>query len=174
MSGAKLKALRKQTKSYISLAVMALVLSACLGDPYSGSYTNRRPHESDLVGTWVPNQNTLRDMRNRGRYPIEQGRTSLILRADGKFEMLDMPDWWRDPFGRPHGHLESSSGTWKLKENSTGPVWEIELQFPTWWTTTALRNEKPPYFIHFTIGDPDNGEAMTFIRKSENSLPSSH
>ena len=153
----------KKYAFYISLGTILLV--GCQGNPYLSSYTAAKPNESDLVGTWVPDNDSMKDIRERGGYDIDNANTKLILRPDGGLEMLNMPDWWQDPFGRSHGTFRSDSGTWMLREHSPGTWWEIELTFPKAWTTTPIRREKPPYLIHFTLGDPDAGHAMTFVRQ---------
>lgn len=151
----------------LSFTLLGILLVAC-GDPYSSSYTTTRPNEGDLIGTWVPDKDAVKDMRDRGRYDIERASTKLILRSDGSFEMVDIPDWWREPFGRSHGRLQSDRGTWRLKEHSPGGWWELGLDLPSWGgTAVALRRDKLPYLIHFTLGDPDNGDAMTFVRQSQ-------
>lgn len=157
--------MKKQTR-YLLVALAALSMVGCVGDPFLSSYTKTKPNEADLIGTWVPNPDTIKDMRDRGRYEVENAKTRLVLGSDGSFEMVDIPDWWREPLGRSHSHLESDHGTWKLKEYSPGTRWELGLYFPSWGgTTISLRRDKPPYLIHITLGDPDNGDAMTFVRQ---------
>lgn len=149
----------------LSITLAGALLAAC-GDPYLSSYTTTKPNEADLIGTWVPDTDTLKDIRDRGHYDMDRASTRLILRSDGSFEMVDIPDWWRDPFGKSEGRLQSDRGTWRLKEQSPGSLWELGLDFPRWGgTTISLRRNKSPYLIHFTLGDPDNGEAMTFVRQ---------
>ena len=159
--------LNKLQVRFLVVTFATMAVFGCQGDPYSSSYTRNRPNEADLIGKWVPDEATLKNMRDKGRYNTNKTRTSLTLYSDGSFEMVDMPDWWRDPFGKPHGVLQSDSGYWKLKEHSPGSWWEIDFDFPKWGgTTTALRRETPPFIIHFTLGDADSGDAMVFVRQS--------
>jgi hypothetical protein len=149
------------------LVVSCLLLDGCQGDPYYSSYTHAEPNKSDLVGTWVPDGNTMKDLRNNGRYDISKATTKLMLGADGSFEMVDMPDWWREPSGESHKGFVSSLGKWRLDYNDYNKWWEIVLNLPDFGTSINLRRETSPYLIHITIGDPDEGHAMTFIRKDE-------
>ena len=159
--------LRRASRYLSSVALTGILLVAC-GDPYLSNYTAAKPNESDLVGTWVPDKETVKDIRDRGGYDIDRASIKLILGSDGSFEMVDIPDWWREPFGRSQGRLQSDRGTWRLKEHSPGSWWELALNFPGWGgTAVPLRRAKPPYLIHFTLGDPDAGHAMTFERQSQ-------
>lgn len=141
-----------------------MMLVSCQGDPYSGSYTRSRPSETDLVGTWVPDATTLAYMRKTGRYDTSRMHNRLMLHSDGKFELFDMPDWWEDGFGRSHGSFDSSSGKWNVGQHPDDKTWEIELITATRNTSMSLRGQKPPYLIHVTIGDPDQGYAMVFVK----------
>ena len=118
--------LRIAPSCLLSVTLSGILLVAC-GDPYLSSYTTTQPNEAELIGTWVPDKDRAKDMRDRGRYDIDRASTKLILRSDGSFEMVDIPDWWREPFGRSHGRLQSDRGTWRLKEHSPGSWWELGL-----------------------------------------------
>lgn len=114
------KVLMKTQTRYMLGALAAIALVGCVGDPYLSSYTKSKPKEADLIGTWLPHKDTIKDMRDRGRYEVDNAQTRLTLLSDGSFEMVDMPDWWREPLGRSHGRLQTDRGTWKLKEHSPG------------------------------------------------------
>jgi hypothetical protein len=158
---------KQGAKRYVFTSLAGIMLVACIGDPYLSSYTTNKPNEGDLIGIWVPDKDTVKDMHDRGGYPTEKAKTSLTLKPDGTFEMVDMPDWWREPFGTSHGRLTAyDRGTWRLKEHSPGGRWEIGLDFPSFGSTAiSLRRNKPPYIIHFILGDPDSGNAMTFVKE---------
>jgi len=141
-----------------------MMLVGCQGDPYSGTYTRTRPNETDLIGRWVPDAATLAYMRTGGGYDTSRMHTRIVLRSDGTFELFDMPDWWRDGFGRSHGSFESSSGKWNVGQHPDDKSWEIELAFRAWNTSMSLRGQKPPYLIHVTLGDPDQNDAMVFVK----------
>ena len=156
---------RRKRRSYLFATVIALSLLACIGDPNLSSYTKTRPKEADLIGTYVPDKSTIKDMHDRGAYSTAKARTSLTLRADGTFEMIDMPDWWREPFGTSHGRLESDFGTWRVAEHTPGGWWELAVDFPKWGgTVIPLSGKNPPYVILFVLGDPDSSNSMSFVR----------
>jgi len=142
-----------------------LFFSACTGDPYLSSYTSSKPNEGDMIGTWTPNSATLKDMSQRGGYDTSKSIPKLIVRADGRIDLLDMPDWWLDPFGRSSHTIRSDFGTWKLKQHGDKAWWELSLDLrDQGGRIVQLRGERPPYSIHFTLGDPDEGDAMVFLR----------
>jgi len=152
-------------RSFLLSVILASVMLVSCGNPYSSSYTRAKPREADLYGTWIPDTSTLKDLRDRGRYNLDKGIPKLVLQSNGQFEMTNMPDWWRDSFGRSNMRLESDRGSWEIHENGPG-TWGLSLDSSKFGINQMifLRKQSPPYLIHFTIGDPDEGEAMVFVR----------
>ena len=153
------------------LVLSGLFSSACnvpLGKLLS-SYgcVSAQPNKNEIVGVWVPNAETVEDIRIRGKYNPTVS-TKLILRADGSFEMENMPDWWKNGFGESYGGFESNSGTWKLSDGG-GTCWQIDLRFPNLGRSVGLLEHrfggKPRYVIEVILGDPDSGEEMIFVRQ---------
>ncbi len=130
-------------------------------------YTRSRPTEAAVAGMYVPNTGTLADMRSRGRYDVSARETSLILRDDASFEMIDMPDWWRHSSGESWQGFLHWSGTWRIRQNSPDKTWSLELTMGQLTTFADLGNQKPPYAIYFVLGDPDESRGMTFVRVNE-------
>src|SRR5262249_14445569 len=84
----------------LTMFSFALLLSGCINNGIEWSewsFTRTKPNPSDLVGIWAPTDATIKDMKEQGAYTISIHQ--LILRADGTFEMINMPDWWKDGFG---------------------------------------------------------------------------
>jgi len=132
------------------------------------TFTRTKPDRSDLVGTWIPTANTIKDMKERGGYAISNHE--LTLQVDGSFTMTNMPDWWTDGFGESKTNFVSGSGTWELDEEKivrNWKVWRIFLKSPEFGTSIHVRKQKPPYLIHITLGDPDSGLSMLFERRSK-------
>jgi hypothetical protein len=124
-------------------------------------FTRTKPAESDVVGTWRPTVDTLKDIRGRGHYPV--ATHEIILRADHTFSMRNMPDWWSNGFGESHGQFESGDGTWQLEAGkNVWQIWVIRLHFPSVTTSINLYRQRPPYLIFIRVGDPNNGDAMFF------------
>lgn len=155
-------------RTYFFLS-LALLLSGCMNNGIEWSeltFTRKKPNQAELIGTWVPTAATIKDLKDRGGYAIS--KHELILRADGSFSMVNMPDWWTDSFGQSKKGFESGSGKWQLyQDRDPWTVWAIELDFPKFTVPNAihLRRQKPPYLIHITVGDPDSGHAMLFEKR---------
>ncbi len=149
-----------------ALAAAALLAGCPAVDLKELQFTRTKPTETELVGTWRPTDNTLKEIRGRGRYPVETHE--IILRADHTFSIRNMPDWWSDGFGYSHGQFESCEGTWGLGA-SKGPwqIWMIWVRFGPGTRSINLYRQRPPYLIFIRIGDPNNGEAMLFERGPE-------
>ena len=129
---------------------------------------SEEPDRAEIVGTWVPDPATVEDMGGRGGYDVTVP-TSLILRVDGTFEMVNMPDWWNSGVGRSYKGFSSTSGRWDLRHDRGH--WSVGL---TYFGGTGSVNlvehrfrDKPRYYIEFILGDPDSGEAMIFVPKEE-------
>jgi hypothetical protein len=76
-------------------------------------FTRTKPLESELVGTWRPTADTLKDIRGRGHYAA--ATHEVVLRQDHTFSIRNMPDWWSNGFGESHGQFEAGDGTWHLE-----------------------------------------------------------
>jgi hypothetical protein len=151
--------------------VVALLLSGCFLPTWPElQYTRSKPSEADLIGSWRPTAETIRDIRGRGRYLATEHE--LILRPDHTLTMRNMPDWWRNGFGESHGHLDSGDGTWKLaREINVWQIWVVQLHFPDFGsrggplnTSIHLYHQRPSYLIFIGVGDPDNAQGMLFER----------
>lgn len=141
--------------------------------------TQERPNEQDLIGKWIPTKESLKDMRDRGHYPV--AKHEVELRSDRTFTMMNMPDWWMNPWGESRKGLDSGSGVWKLTEEEgirsiwaclrkepecKGPLWSLRLKFNNEksFRSVDLARQKAPYLMVFTFGDPDDAYATRFER----------
>jgi hypothetical protein len=143
---------------------LTLCLLACRLPTWNQlNYTRQEPGKVDLVGIWVPDEATLQLMHQNGRYDTRV-QPRLTLRADGSFELVNMPDWWTNNFGESHGEFESYSGNWLISKS--GQVWNVELRPPSGTRFAGLIGQSPPYRIDFTIGDADENESMIFEKQN--------
>ena len=156
------------------LPLSLLLLSGC-PNPDTRHFTKKKPKNEDLVGTYVPDAKTLRWIRQAGKYP--EVENSVVLSADGSFQMINMPDCWTDPFGIPKGRFDSGIGEWqsvRLQE-----WWDLRLTFRSrkefasdphdsgWVTFVPVVGQTPPYRLWLYVGDPDGGQRMIFEKKPE-------
>jgi len=143
-----------------------------------GPPTRTAPHVQGLVGTYRLTSRSVRFVERKGYADLPD--MCIILRADGTFEMKNMPDMWMN-FGRAKRCFDSGSGTWELDSRDAGlaTLWGITLDFDDIQGFTSqvhkngfvysmleLKNQCPPYLIHVTIGDADGSEALEFERVS--------
>jgi hypothetical protein len=153
-------------RTHVLLVCCAAFFACCTWD--SHSHPGRKPDRGDLVGTWVPNARTIEDMRDRGGYDVARAKTKLVLRDDDSFEVVDMPDWWTDGFGRSTRSFQSFVGTWKLIPNANERGWGIALDMVSLDRNQAINllGDKRPYSIYIIVGDPDRDDSMTFQMQS--------
>ncbi len=150
----------------ISLLTIGLFIMGCpMVDVKELNFTRTKPEIKDVIGVWTPDSQTLKDIRERGGYPPV--KHELILRQDGSFSMINMPDWWRDGFGKSKKGFESGTGSWRLSKNKDiWDIWTIELNFPSGIASVNLYRQSSPYLIFIRVGDPNDGNAMFFERTS--------
>jgi hypothetical protein len=143
--------------------VASIVLVGCQYDPFTEVYTTKQPKAEDLVGLYVPSEETKAFIANEGHYsPAE---SSITLSADGSVSMTNIPDWWLTPFGESQGRFHSYHGRWTVQKHQDWWVVGVSLDDATG-TEVFLIGEKAPYKIHIILGDPDGGRGMDFVRSN--------
>jgi hypothetical protein len=143
-------------------ALILALLGGCNGDPYSTTYTVRKPAPKDLPGIYEPDAATLARLPSLGPHQIE-------VRDDGVLLFRAVP---RGTLGEAAASgSESGRGSWSLVQRQKS-WWGLEVHVQELngepvnrYNYLHLRNETPPYLLHATIGDPDSGEASVFERK---------
>jgi hypothetical protein len=160
---------------HTSFALFALLaLTGCPVNLDTERMPTTPPNRADLVGIYRPTADTLTYIRKEGGYAERE--MSLTLKADGTFELENLPDWWHTEWGKPEGGFDSGSGQWDLEKSQDW--WELNLSF-----TDTKRFAKPeagrqgfgpllighaaPYIIAFPFGEPDNGREMQFERAAD-------
>jgi len=146
---------------HILTLAFAVIVAGCQYDPFTAVYTTKQPKAEDLVGWYVPTEETKRFITKEGHYPSVE--SSIALSADGTLTITNIPDWWLTPFGRPEGKFDSRRGKWTVQKHQDWWVIGVNLD-PGFGTDLFLIGEKPPYKIHLIVGDPDEGRGMDFIR----------
>jgi hypothetical protein len=154
----------------IPIFVVALASVACQYDPFAHEFTTVEPTREELVGDYELNDETLNMLRRLGVQPPPQSH--LMLQDDGRFSMSDLPTCWR-LFEECSSATESVSGTWRIEQDDENGWWtirfhllEIEGQPGDFGTPAHLRGDRSPRLVHFTIGDPDMGQALAFQKDS--------
>lgn len=141
-----------------------LLLITCCIDFNPVGYTRSEPRREDLIGTWIPDQKSLADIVERGKYNTTTS-IQLILHPDGSFEMINMPDWWANVHGASSGSFYSFSGTWKTFHPPSSTSWRLLLTSSNNSRPVDLLGQKPPYQLYFVLGDADENRGMIFVKK---------
>jgi hypothetical protein len=143
--------------------LISLLLACRLPTVDQLNYTRTEPKKNDLVGAWVPDKSTLEVLRTRGGYDTST-QTNLVLRDDGSFDLLHMPDWWSDRFGQSNKGFENHTGTWRALNYGDTGIWHIDLRASSGTRLVNLIGQTPPYRLEFVIGDPDSNVSMIFTK----------
>ena len=88
-------------KLVLIIPILIQALNGCVTSGFEWSelsFTRGKPVYADVVGIWMPTAKTLKDMKERGGYAILNHE--IIFKEDGTFSMVNMPDWWKDVFGK--------------------------------------------------------------------------
>lgn len=101
-------------------------------------------------------------MQRNGGYTLSTH--TVTFRADGRFELVNMPDWCLN-FGKSSQGFLSGSGTWKISQDADH--WVIYLFFDRTSGAAGLPGQMfiegwRPRAIFEYIGDPDEGHAMRY------------
>jgi len=158
----------------ISLAVLLAFSSGC------HQYPSVKPETKNVAGVYQPNPETLAMFAKQGY--TQTNNISVILQADGKFELRNMPDAWLSSLrsvDAPQNAYDSGSGKWTINDNGTdgNVAWGVMFEFEN--TTNivsikkqmkailvvggnVLKNEKAPYLLDFFIGGSDSGPLCEF------------
>ena len=150
--------------------IAAAALTACPGGgPLLDTldFPQVEPQTKDLVGVYLPDAATLKDIRERGHY--SERAISISLSADGTFTCTDIPDWWPDSFGKPSGGFITKTGHWKpIRERGywvMGFDTSLGARFAVADASVYLVGAKPPFILRLYLGDPDEGKVMQFAKR---------
>ena len=138
-----------------------LLLCGCPINLDTEKFAVNKPKNEDLVGKYVPDAETVEWVRGAGQYPKVD--TSFELSKDGSFKIVNMPDWWLEPFGKSKGGFISGVGKWEVTKQQEW--WELEFAFnssPA--RSVPIVGTTVPYHLWFYVGDRDQ-RAMIFEKK---------
>lgn len=162
------------------IILLSLVLVGC--EPVK--FTKVKPKSEDVAGYYTLTTASKTELAQAG---YSSTNVAFVkLNADGMFEIKDLPDRWR--LGNSvsqqttNASYDSGNGTWKIESHGEGWTqrWGILLDFPNSkgfslqppqgqyvYNVAMLRNDKPPYVLHFGVGDPDGGEGLELIKEKK-------
>lgn len=147
---------------FLAFVSLACIVTGCDFIYYDG--TRSEPPREAMVGTWVLDNSSLKYVHEEGGYSAST-RTELVLKADGKYEMNNMPDWFWFHDGVSRGTFRSEWGTWEVALNGDPPYWSLRLRAHDSERGIGLHGQRAPYRLHFNFGHIDDHKYMTFVRK---------
>jgi len=156
------------------IGFICLFLGGCQYDPWADGFLQNRPVETDLVGTYRVDADTLArrisiPWSRKTTISIER-QAEITLYANHKAQFLHVPQV--DDFVRQVCVI-NGNGSWELGRNDHYADVAVQIYRadyhqsvdgcePTYDGVLMLYGSKPPYKLHVTIGDPDAGDAMQF------------
>jgi hypothetical protein len=145
------------------LFFLIIVWSLCSCAPLLSKvqFTTSEPNKESFYGTWQPDEASLADMKVRGKYNVTR-LPDIVLSADNTYQATGMPDWLRVSLGDSEGTFYSESGNWRIVQD--GQFWMLELKSAGGFSRLNIVEQQPPYRLYTTLGDPDSGNSMTFVK----------
>jgi hypothetical protein len=179
----------------IAMCLFVTAIVSLTGCGSSIKYTTIEPKPTDIIGTYQITSDTASNLVAVGYFQtnasisfyangtFEAFNLPACWRSD---EPLYGPGWQGKPISRSY---DSGSGSWKIfdeekydfdKGLSKNHSWSIMLHFigsksldyspiatNGWIGSLMLKNESPPYILHFIVGDPDEGEGLEFEKVAD-------
>jgi hypothetical protein len=163
----------QKLKQIFGILIMIFIVS-CQYDPYAHKYTTTEPSETEIIGNYVFEKQTV-------DYNIIEFKDSIKnqiivpkieIKSDGTYKVVNFPvfETWNPTFTG----LITNSGKWNKTTvgsigDGTGELkkhWGINFdQLPEESQNVGLMNKKYPYKLIFGFGDPDEGNAMIFKKE---------
>jgi hypothetical protein len=146
------------------LLIIVLGCAGVGGPPFDENrYPVNQPANADVEGVYHPTAATAA-MIAKGKYPPKE--IAIVLDPGGSARLQNIPDWWKDGFGHPHGGFDNWIGSWEVTQGRDGR-WELLLVLadPRGFATHVhLIRQQAPYLIGLVVGDPDSQQEMQFER----------
>jgi hypothetical protein len=152
---------RNDRWSLVLLCVVLLGAASCQSLVYDGTRT--QPSDEELVGVWVPDQESLNYLQENGYDRNTQ--TQIRIERDHTYALINMPDlWWYG--GNSRGTFRTSRGTFEVSRDADRPYWFLVLREHGNHQTLALLGQRPPFKLRFSFGNIDsNPQSLTFVKE---------
>jgi hypothetical protein len=167
---------RSRLRQWLTVTAIGSIcfwLSGCQFDPWADGFLKKPPAESDLVGTYRIDADTL---SRRISFPTSASTlpigkdAEISLTADHNVQFFRVPEF---DYVTMKSCVISGAGTWRLGRNDSYVVVDVQIQRPDYRPSIdgcgaaygeelMLYGKKPPFKLHITIGDPDSGDALQF------------
>ncbi|WP_299365903.1 hypothetical protein [Winogradskyella sp.] len=164
-----------QKRNQIFGFLILTLLMSCQYDPYAHKYTIIEPKESDLIGTYAFEKQTIDydiaefkdSMNNRIVIP------KIGINSNGTYKVVNFPVF-ENLMNPTFTGLITNTGKWNKTtigavRDETGElknIWGMYFdQLPEASKYMGLMNKEYPYELIFVFGDPDEGNVMIFKKE---------
>tara|TARA_B100000745_G_C20015866_1_gene345278 strand:- start:219 stop:743 length:525 start_codon:yes stop_codon:yes gene_type:complete len=162
----------KSIKYFVIIGIITLLIGCNFADSNNQIDFNRvidEPKKESLIGLWEVDSFSYNFISNH--YKLDSKKVELKLVEDGTFIIKNYPDFEIGGFGKPiNNELNTVSGKWNLKKIKDN--WNLEMIFDK---SQIYRNGISTLFelylksnkliIWNSIGDPDQGNRLMFVKK---------
>jgi hypothetical protein len=147
-----------------NVVLVGAFFAGCRSEP--GESIIRPLDPKELVGIYQPTTEA-KEFLSREGIPFDERSLRLELRADGKFQLSEIPDCWRAS-GKCNGLTETVTGEWKIYQERSGLPNRLHLSVedagPQTIYSVPLRVAENRFILAFYFGDPDSGRVV-FLQK---------
>ncbi len=163
-----------QRSKQIFVTLIMIFSISCQYNPYAHKYTTIEPNESEIIGNYVFEKQTVdynitefKDaLKNKTVIP------KIEIKSDGTYNVVHFPVFktWNPTFNG----LITNSGKWNKTtigsiDSGNGELkehWGMYFnELPRESQIVGLMNKKYPYKLIFGFGDPDEGNVMIFKKE---------
>jgi hypothetical protein len=160
----------------IIIVFCTCLLAGCRRNPWADQFLTRQPRETDLVGSYgIDSQTLARNISVLNTSVLINPDSEIVLSADHHAQFSHMPEIRAIP---PPSCLVDGSGSWSLGRNDAYFVVDVQIHpndvratggcdGPIYHEQLMIYGKNPPYKLHFTIGDPDAGDALQFEKAKQ-------
>ena len=147
-----------------------LALLACQHDPWADRFVTVQLSDKEVTGTYVIDADSQKRRitlpMTDGLFPISS-TAKIVLSADHTAEFTKVPE---DYEGTKPCSV-TGRGSWSLGKNDKFSVVRANIHNEETnspckgYFELMIYGRKPPYKLHITIGDPDSGYAVQFVKQ---------
>ncbi|HVW14327.1 MAG TPA: hypothetical protein VHB54_10905 [Mucilaginibacter sp.] len=154
------------------LFFLILFFAGCQYDPYADDLTTVKPKMTDIVGTYIFEQQTIDNSLKDDQIKS----ATIVLKNDSSFVAIKLPNFEEFQQGYRYKGVVFARGKWQISTNGgvangaggTDPIWGVDLTgVPDNLQHIEFMGHKPPYKLIITYGDPDEGAVMIFKRNGK-------
>lgn len=124
----------------------------------------------DLAGVYRLTESS-RDFLRTTKHYAAIPPSEIELRPDSTISIRNLPDCAVDGFGNSGGRFLSGAGRWRVEHDLTATSIDVIIEpggslkdggyLGSW---LKVRRRSPPHILQVTVGDPDSGQSLEYVR----------